>query len=172
MGPTWVHRVTYVDAFAGPGEYAGGEDGSPVIALDRLLTHVARSRMNLRRDRVALIFIEEDQRRKDHLERLLTARFGPFSELPVTVHVEHGDAASDTVRLLDETGAWGNPILAVFDSWGNVAVPLKVIRRIANNKASECIVTFGPNWFSRRENQDPDKVGPRLRWSAISGAER
>jgi hypothetical protein len=29
----WVKRVTYVDAFAGPGEYSGGEEGSPVFAL-------------------------------------------------------------------------------------------------------------------------------------------
>ncbi len=26
-------RFLYIDGFAGPGEYSGGEDGSPVIAL-------------------------------------------------------------------------------------------------------------------------------------------
>ena len=39
-GRSWPH-VTYVDAFAGPGEYIGGEEGSPVFALDRLLRHDA-----------------------------------------------------------------------------------------------------------------------------------
>ena len=60
----WVRRVTYVDAFAGPGEYKGKEEGSPVLALDRLLKHEARARMNLTRDRVTIIFIEADKRRR------------------------------------------------------------------------------------------------------------
>jgi three-Cys-motif partner protein len=154
----WVNRVTFVDAFAGPGEYRDGEEGSPVFTLDRLLHHEARKRMNLSRDRVTLIFIENDGQRKEHLHRLLVERFGPLDQLPVTVIVECGRAEKDTMRLLDETRAWGQPILAIFDSWGNVAVPWEQLRRIANNKASEYVVTFGPNWFSRRENQEPDKL--------------
>lgn len=154
----WIKRVTYVDAFAGPGEYKAGEEGSPVFALDRLLHHEARNRMNLTRDRVTLIFIEEDQQRHAHLQRLLIKKFGPLEDLPVTVRVEQGRAEQDTVRLLDETNAWGNPILAIFDSWGNVGVPWTDLQKIAANKSSEYIVTFGPNWFSRRENQEPEKL--------------
>ncbi len=30
---TIQHRLLYIDGFAGPGEYEGGEDGSPIIAL-------------------------------------------------------------------------------------------------------------------------------------------
>jgi three-Cys-motif partner protein len=164
----WVTRVTYVDAFAGPGEYEAGQEGSPVFALDRLLNHEARNRMNLRRYRVMLIFIEEDQKRKEHLQDLLVTRFGPLDELPVTVRVEHGRAEIDTMRLLDETDAWDHPILAIFDSWGNVGVPWAQLKRIAGNKSSEYIVTFGPNWFSRRENQEPEKLdfifGGRQYW--------
>ena len=44
----------YVDAFAGPGESVGGEEGSPVFALDRLLRHDAVTRMRLKRERVHL----------------------------------------------------------------------------------------------------------------------
>jgi three-Cys-motif partner protein len=154
----WVSRVTYVDAFAGPGEYKRGEEGSPVFALDRLLNHDARARMGLTRDRVTLIFIEEDKKRRDHLFRLLVRKFGPLEALPVTVHVERGRAERDTMRLLDETGAWGHPILTIFDSWGNVGVPWGDLKRIASNRSSEFIVTFGPNWFSRRENQEPEKL--------------
>lgn len=155
---SWVTRVTYVDAFAGPGEYKEGQEGSPVFALDRLLNHAARNRMNLTRDRVTLIFIEENQKRKDHLHHLLVKRFGPLDQLPVTVRVERGRAEEDAVRLLDETNAWGHPILAIFDSWGNVGVPWEHLKLIASNRSSEFIVTFGPNWFSRRENQEREKL--------------
>jgi three-Cys-motif partner protein len=37
-------RVTYVDAFAGPGRYLDGEPGSPIMVLDQLLHHEARDR--------------------------------------------------------------------------------------------------------------------------------
>jgi hypothetical protein len=42
------------------------------------------------------------------------------------------------------------------------------MRRLANNKASEVITTFGPNWFSRRENLNADILdsvfGGRQHW--------
>jgi three-Cys-motif partner protein len=162
-------RVTYVDAFAGPGRYLDGEDGSPVFVLDRLLHHAALDRMQLRRDRVHLVFIEKDRHRHDHLCRELTLRFGPLGQLPVSVFVRCGDAALETARTLDGLRAWGNPILSIFDSWGNVNIPLSLIRRIGLNKASEAIITFGPNWFSRRQDLNPDQLdtvfGGRAMWT-------
>lgn len=167
-----VRRVTYVDAFAGPGEYLGHEIGSPLLAIARLLHHVARNRMNLSRDRVTLLFVEADRKRYEHLCGLLRRRFGPLDQLPVTVDVHHGRAETDTCRLLTQTGAWGHPILAVFDSWGNVGVSWEDVRSIAANRSSETIVTFGPNWFSRRESEDPHKLdrvfGGRGYWSPSS----
>jgi three-Cys-motif partner protein len=154
----WVSRVTYVDAFAGPGEYDRGEEGSPIIALDRLLNHEARARMRLSRDRATIIFIEGDHARCRHLHHLLVSRYGRLDRLPVTVLVKHGRAEVDTLPLLTKSGAWGHPILSVFDSWGNVGVPLSHIETIAANVSSEVIVTFAPNWFSRRETEDPHKL--------------
>jgi three-Cys-motif partner protein len=167
---SWVSRVTYVDAFAGPGQYEAGESGSPVIALERLLNHEARDRMNITRDRVRLIFIEGDRARCEHLNALLVARFGSLDELPIKVIIKHGRAELDTLPLLTATGAWGNPILAIFDSWGNVGVPWGHVQAIASNPSSEVIVTFGPNWFSRRESEEPQRLdevfgGPQ-HWAA------
>lgn len=152
-------RVTYLDAFAGPGRYSGGEEGSPIFVLDRLLNHTAVERMQLSRERVRLVFIERHKARFEHLVAELGSRFGDLEALPVTVVVKHGEAAGLTLPLLTELGAWSHPILAVFDSWGNVNVPLNpVITRIAHNQSSEVIVTFGPNWFNRREDENPDQL--------------
>ncbi len=147
----YTRRVTYVDAFAGPGEYLGGDQGSPIFAIERLLGHAARTRMRLSRDRVTMIFIEARRDRYEHLMRLLVDKFGALENLPINVVVKRGNAESDLMPLLDKHGAWGNPILAVFDSWGNVSVPWNDMRRIGRNPSSEIIVTFGPNWFSRQE---------------------
>ena len=166
-GRSWPH-VTYVDAFAGPGEYIGGEEGSPVFALDRLLRHDAATRMQLKRERVHLILTEERRDRFEHLKALLASRFGPLDRLPVTVTPRRAEAGTATGALLSATGAWRYPVLAVFDSWGNVGVPLSLIRQLARNPASEVIVTFGPNWFNRREQMEPDHLdlvfGGRANW--------
>jgi three-Cys-motif partner protein len=169
-------RVTLLDAFAGPGRYENGEPGSPVLILDRLLHHTAVDRMNLSPRRVHLVFIEKDRARHEHLLAELTDRFGKLAALPVRVEVRRGDAGRDSLPVLTELGAWGNPILGIFDSWGSVNVPLEVTRRIARNRSSEVITTFGPNWFSRREELNPgifDEVfGGRGHWAPAADEAR
>jgi len=169
-------RVTYLDAFAGPGRYLGGEEGSPVFALQKLLRHDAAERMHLSRDRVRLLFMEKRSDRYQYLQSELERRFGALDELPVRPEAYHAEAGTDAERLLEKTGAWGHPILAIFDSWGNVNVPLRLIGRLARNPASEVIVTFGPNWFSRRENLEPDRLdmvfGGRKYWERANQEQR
>ncbi|UGQ15605.1 three-Cys-motif partner protein TcmP [Yinghuangia sp. ASG 101] len=169
-------KVTLLDAFAGPGRYEGGEEGSPVFTLDRLLHHTARDRMRLSRDRVQLIFVEKDRARYKHLLGELESRFGSLESLPVRVEVRHGEAGRDSGALLTELNAWGHPILAIFDSWGNVNVPLTLMRQIAQNPSSEVITTFGPNWFSRRDQLDSDVLdavfGGREHWTPAEAEQR
>jgi three-Cys-motif partner protein len=57
-------RVLYIDGFAGPGRYAEGEDGSPLIALKSARDHIARPK-----EEVAFIFIEKDEKRFAHPQR-------------------------------------------------------------------------------------------------------
>ncbi|KND31453.1 hypothetical protein IQ64_40625, partial [Streptomyces stelliscabiei] len=90
------------------------------------------------------IFIEKDRARHEHLVAELVSRFGPLKDLPVRVEVRRGEAGRDSLTVLDELGAWGHPILGIFDSWGSVNVPLHVMSRIARNRSSEVITTFGP----------------------------
>lgn len=49
-------RVVYLDGFAGPGIYAGKEDGSPIIAIRTALQH----RMAERFREIVFWFIEKD----------------------------------------------------------------------------------------------------------------
>jgi three-Cys-motif partner protein len=174
-GRSW-ERVTYLDAFAGPGRYEGGEPGSPVFAIRRLLRHSATGRMNLRRERVRLLFLEKRSDRFSFLESELERQFGPLGDLPVWPQARQGEAGKDAERLLTDSGAWGSPVLAVFDSWGNVNVPLSLMKRIAANPASEVIVTFGPNWFSRQERRQPEHLdlvfGGRGYWESADAESR
>src|SRR5258708_20466647 len=64
-------RIVFIDGFAGPGEYTGGEKGSPLIALEVLRQHRAKLKA-----KVTFFFIEKDTKRADHLRRL-TDRLKP-----------------------------------------------------------------------------------------------
>jgi three-Cys-motif partner protein len=124
--------------------------------------------MNLSRERVCLIFMEKRRDRFEHLCAELTRQFGPLPDLPVHVKPCLGEAGKDLEPLLGRLGAWDHPILAVLDSWGNVNVPFSLLSRIAHNSSSEAITTFGPNWFNRREEENPEQLdvvfGGRSYW--------
>lgn len=80
-----------------------------MIALQRLLEHGSVERMNLSRDRVCLVFIEQDRDRHQHLQRYLVQSFGPLEDLPVRVEIRRADAGEDTAPILDELGSMGAP---------------------------------------------------------------
>src|SRR5438445_12315710 len=55
-------EMLYIDGFAGPGQYEGGEAGSPIIALDTALGFKPALRA-----KVHFLFIEKDDDRAAHL---------------------------------------------------------------------------------------------------------
>lgn len=59
-------KVLYVDGFAGPGIYKGGEIGSPIIALQ-----AARDQIHEITADTTFLFIEKDSARSEVLERFL-----------------------------------------------------------------------------------------------------
>src|SRR5688572_7872743 len=59
--------IAYVDGFAGPGIYAGGEDGSPIIALKAALEHKERIKAT-----VLFLFIEEHADRAATLKQIVS----------------------------------------------------------------------------------------------------
>ena len=64
-------RITYIDGFAGPGEYEDGEVGSPIIAIEAAKAHVAKGTLapNVNID---FIFVEAKPEFADHLRLRLS----------------------------------------------------------------------------------------------------
>jgi three-Cys-motif partner protein len=52
-------RIVYIDACAGPGEYAGGEPGSPIVALTAAKDASARKPLT-----ITFLFVESDKERR------------------------------------------------------------------------------------------------------------
>src|SRR5574340_162265 len=65
---TWSGRILFIDGFAGPGRYIGGEDGSPMIALKSFVGHRFKGKISAE---IAFMFIEKEKARADYLQGLI-----------------------------------------------------------------------------------------------------
>lgn len=130
-------RIVYIDGFAGPGIYTGGEDGSPVIALKAALDHAASIKGEM-----VFLFIELDQARKDVLDRY-TATLSLQPRFSVQTHLGRCD---ETINgLLDdlEKGAGKlAPTFAFLDPFGFSHTPFSLVKRLMKHQRCEVLITF------------------------------
>ncbi len=132
--------VLFIDAFAGPGRYEGGEDGSPLIALDAFISHtnIPSSR------RLNFVFIEKDENRADHLREVLSQK---QNQLPETCGIqvingtftEEMSSALDTIETHNRTM---DPAFVMIDPFGVSDTPMDLIARILRNQKSEAYISF------------------------------
>ncbi|RSM37957.1 hypothetical protein DMA12_35030 [Amycolatopsis balhimycina DSM 5908] len=161
--------VTYAEGFAGPGIYVGGHPGSPIIALQALVDEVTNTS-----SLVKMLFVDDEPRCIKMLNEQFRSRFPVRPRTPDTLwsKVTLGTCIEKLESALDEMDSWGQPILAVLDSWGNVPVTYRLLKRLADNLSSEVIITLGTQPFIRfvsKMGSDADEVfGGDPTWRALS----
>jgi three-Cys-motif partner protein len=131
-------RLVYVDGFAGPGVYEGGEPGSPIIALNAYLEHAYRDRIDAE---LVYVFIEEDSRRVKRLKKEL----GRLGKLPrnVVVEVIEGafeDRFSEVLDDVEERGASLAPTFAFIDPFGYSDAPMDLSGRFLQFNRCEVLI--------------------------------
>jgi three-Cys-motif partner protein len=132
----WNRTLVYLDGFAGPGRYLGGEDGSPIVALKATL-----ERQQPISASVAYLFVEGRQDRADHL-RSEVAKLSRESR--TTVRVECGRFADLALGLVDPAvrgNGRTNPLFAFIDPFG-WDVPFDIVRQLLKYRNSEVFVNF------------------------------
>lgn len=145
---SWSGRILFIDGFAGPGEYVGGEPGSPLIALRTFLQHRWRDKIV---GEVVFLFIENDPIRAAHLERLVE----PIrADLPPNwrVHVRAApfdETMTEALDALERQNRDLAPAFVMVDPFGIKGTPMSVLERILNNPRSEVYVSFMFEWINR-----------------------
>lgn len=130
-------EILYIDGFAGPGEYKGGEAGSPLIALDTALEHKSQLKAKLH-----FLFVEKDDRRADRLRKQVALRTLPLN---FSVVVEGGvtfEAAFE--RRFPEFVRNGRliPTFAFIDPFGWTGAPFRLVKQILAHRNCEVFVNF------------------------------
>ncbi len=149
---SWSGAVLFIDAFAGPGEYQNGEDGSPIIALKSLLEHSAKDKM---KGKLYFVFIEKDLDRKVHLEKVIK----PYSDnLPVNcgIRIFHTTFLEKMTEIFDQYDSLNRkfpPAFVMIDPFGVSDTPMHIIRRILANPRSEVYISFMYDAINRFRNQ-------------------
>jgi three-Cys-motif partner protein len=156
----WQGRVLYLDGFAGPGIYSGGEEGSPIIALRTALTHTQASRFR----EIVFLFIERNQERADTLRRIIREK---FANLPknLVYEVQSAEFATTLEKGLDDLekqGAKLAPTFAFLDPFGFSGFPLRVVKRLLGYEKSETLITFMVGFVKRFASEQPDALNELL----------
>ena len=131
--------IAYVDGFAGPGVYAGGEDGSPVIALKVALQHQETIAGNL-----LFLFVEKDVDRAAKLQEIV-AGMGLPAKFRVKVAGGKTFEEGFDEHLLDFYRKKSKPLpptFAFIDPFGWTGVPFDLVKQILRYPSCEVLVNF------------------------------
>jgi len=141
-------RLLLVDGFAGPGRYATGEPGSPIIMLEALLS---RGDLDaLESVQFMFLFIEHDKARVERLRKEVAG----LGRLPgnVDVRIEHGEFESVFSSVIDpivEEGTRLIPTFAFIDPFGYSSASMSVTGRLLGFPRCEMLF-FLPMSFIHR----------------------
>ena len=136
--------LIYFDGFCGPGVYAGGEPGSPIIALK-----VAQEFKGLHRDS-NFLFCDV---RRDRIETLKD-EIAKLGELPEGVQYQaragsFEDKISKIIAYRRQQESETFPTFALIDPFGYSGIPLALIRELMAQDSSECLISFMADSLNR-----------------------
>lgn len=142
-------RIIYVDGFAGPGEYKGGEPGSPIIALTTAAEHQLQPKLS--RAEIVFRFIESDGPRFQNLEQKIAATQWPPNFHKACHNDEFANVLGQILDYLEQKDARLAPAFFFIDPFGPTGFPMQLIRRLAAQPQSEVLINFSYNslnhWF-------------------------
>lgn len=140
----WHGRVAYIDGFAGPGRYSGGEDGSPIVALKAALEH--RSTMTAE---FAYLFVEQDARRAANLNTEISQLRLP-TNLKYQVLVGRFDTAvTEVLDTVQRVGGQIAPTFAFVDPFGWSGTPFSLMQRLLVNPRCEALINLNFEQLNR-----------------------
>jgi three-Cys-motif partner protein len=138
MGVAGFKHLLYVDGFAGPGRYKGGEEGSPILALRAALRH---------RDRISatilFLFIERDEARANMLEEVVNEIERPDTFRVKVVAGKHfAEGFEDVHHFYINKGQPLPPTFAFIDPFGWTGIPFSLVKKILSYPSCEVLVNF------------------------------
>ena len=152
-------RLVYIDGFAGPGVYKGGEEGSPIIVLKSARDHVAKIKTE-----VVFLFVEKDPPRFNHLKQMID-EIKPTLPSNFKIGLEQGEFDEKVSGLLDKIEEHKKllaPCFVFIDPFGFSDTPFEIIKRLMANPRCEVFVNFMFEEINRFKSHPNQQIGEHL----------
>ena len=150
-------RLLYIDGFAGPGEYKGGEDGSPIIALKVARDHILTSKLQRPGMELVFFFIEPDKARFQNLEQKLNELHLPSNFKIGTECGTFEHAFGSKLVEIEKQSKRLAPSFVFIDPFGPTGFPMSLIGSLAQQPSSEVLINFNcqalNQWFLQDESK-------------------
>jgi three-Cys-motif partner protein len=154
---TAQRRLIYIDGFAGPGEYDGGEDGSPIIALKAASDHVLKDKLQRVGMQLVFFFIEKDEARFQNLQRRLAGLKLPNNFRIIAECDSFESAFGSVLTEIEQQSKQLAPSFVFIDPFGPTGFPMSLVERLAKQERSEVLITFNyqslNQWFLQDESK-------------------
>jgi three-Cys-motif partner protein len=150
-------RIVYLDGFSGPGRYLGGEPGSPIVALQSAVAHAQRLT-----GEVVFFFIEEDQKRADHLEGEIAKLNLPKNFKASVERGEFETSFGATLDAIEKGGLKLAPTFALIDPFGFAGLPYALISRLLSHQKCEVLITFMVDSINRWLTHPDEEITARI----------
>lgn len=147
-----VPRIMYLDGFCGPGRYAEGEEGSPLIALQEAMKH---SQL-LQNSKIVFFFIDERDDRIEHLRYEISQLSLPKN---FSLIIQTGEFQKVLEQVFQHAGQAGTDLIPTFafvDPFGFKGVPFEMVKRLLLNPHTEVFINVMIDFVNRFvEHPDP-----------------
>lgn len=138
--------LVYVDAFAGRGRYAGGEAGSPLLAIDAALDVMKRTRTPPQS--FTCHFVEPDAANFTNLASELHS-YEPANDPRITYHLHNQRFAVISPSILRQLGQSQLPTFFFVDPFGYEDPTMDLLGQIIRLPRVEVFVTFMYDFANR-----------------------
>jgi three-Cys-motif partner protein len=138
-------RVLYIDGFAGRGRYNDGTEGSPLVALRRLLDH--RHLPAMQNTEFVFLFVEHNKSNADSLQDEINKLKAQYPTWPSNIretvmHSTFEQEMESIVDLLREQKKRLAPAFIFVDPFGWTRFPMTLLGDLMQNPKSEIFVNF------------------------------
>lgn len=150
-------RINYIDGFAGPGEYEGGEDGSPLLAIEAARSHIDNGTLAANVI-IRFFFVEADPKSAAHLKcRLSQVQVPPQCKVAV-IEAEFAPAFEQVLNNLQLSGKKLAPTFAFVDPFGFSGIPLSLMAEILRYPKCEVFVNIMVDFINRFLEHPNDSI--------------
>ncbi|MFY7832905.1 MAG: three-Cys-motif partner protein TcmP, partial [Pseudanabaena sp.] len=139
------NKIGYIDLFAGPGRYKDGAKSTPILILEKAVTHPFVSKM------LVSMFNDVDANNTSSLEEAI-ASIPNIQNLQYKPQILNLEVNEELVKQLESVHFI--PSLFFIDPWGYKALSIKLFSSIIKDWGCDCIFFFNYNRINMGINND------------------